>query len=221
MATQVQICNLALGRTGSGTPISSMIEPSAEAAALNQCWDILRQQALCEAPWPFATKRMNLTQLAGVSAPSNWAYVYPYPSDALFVGAMRCLPQNPGSFPQTTPLQLQMLWEGWPWMPAPIHIPFAVESVDGIGKVLYSNIYNPELSYIKDVEDPGQFDAYFVSAFAYLLGSEIATPLANIPQMSQTLKQAYKAEVAEAIARSFSEAREQYPPASVFERARL
>lgn len=214
MATQVQICNLALGRVGKTIPIASMTEPSAEAALLSQLWDIGRQFVLRECRWPFATRRAFLTLTSQVA--DNWAYVYAFPTDCLYMGEVVV----PGSV-LASPFSSSINIPGYLFNPAAPNnaqrIPFQV-AYDPVGgtRVLYCNINPCEVSYITDVADPQQFDPLFASALAFWLASELALSLVNNPQMGEKMRNAYYGEASSAVARALSEGTEYQEPDSQF-----
>lgn len=64
MATQVEICNLALDMLGAKA-IASLIDGSKEATLLGRMWDYALDEALREFPWNFARKRTELEYTAG------------------------------------------------------------------------------------------------------------------------------------------------------------
>lgn len=86
MASQVDICNMALATVGSNTTIVSISPPDGSAAA-QYCalyYDLARREALasCGGGWSWARKRAALTLFA--SNPSDqWAYAYALPGDCL------------------------------------------------------------------------------------------------------------------------------------------
>lgn len=82
MASQIDICNLALVLVGEET--LATLDESKSGRLLNRLWDITRDDVLRDHPWNFAKKRTTLAQLA--DAP-EWGYAYQYqlPVDCLRV----------------------------------------------------------------------------------------------------------------------------------------
>jgi len=64
MATQLDICNLALDMLGAKA-IASLAEASKEATILNRVWDYALDEALREFPWNFTRKHTALEYTAG------------------------------------------------------------------------------------------------------------------------------------------------------------
>lgn len=213
MATQVQICNLALGRVGKTIPIGSIGEQSVEAMVLSQLWDIGRQFVLREFAWPFAKRRTQLA-LTTLTA-SNWNYIYAYPSDCLYADELVV----PGGI-FMSPLADTVNIPGYLFNPAAPNaaqrIPFQIASDPTLGRILYCNINPAELSYVADIIDPTQFDPVFASALAFWLASELALSIVNNPQLGERMRNAYYGEISAASARALSEATEYPEPDSQF-----
>ena len=83
MATQVEICNLALIRIGQ-SKIVKMYEDSKAAILLNDIWNLIVDEVLRDHTWNFAIRREQIT--AEVTAPA-WGFTYEYlqPVDCLRV----------------------------------------------------------------------------------------------------------------------------------------
>jgi len=83
MATQVEICNLALIRIGQ-SKIVGMGEDSKAADLLNNIWALIVDEVLRDHTWNFAVRREQIT--AEVTAPA-WGFTYEYlqPVDCLRV----------------------------------------------------------------------------------------------------------------------------------------
>ena len=83
MATQVEICNLALIRIGQ-SKIANMGEDSKAAILLNDIWNLIVDEVLRDHTWNFAIRREQIT--AEVTAPA-WGFTYEYlqPVDCLRV----------------------------------------------------------------------------------------------------------------------------------------
>lgn len=85
MATNSEICNLALSHLGVGTTISDLeTERSEEAIACRIFFETARDATLRDFAWPFATKFSALA-LVEEDPTSEWDYSYRYPSDCLMI----------------------------------------------------------------------------------------------------------------------------------------
>ena len=169
MASEVDIYNMALMRLGNSSQVSSTSESSPEARACNTFYAQCRDTMLRDFPWGFARRRVSLAQTAD-TAPTNWHYVFGYPSDCLRLLGMVL----PGS---RQPLTSQ-------------EVPFQL-GFNGTNRVIYCDTTIPEAVYTARVVDPTQFDPIFASALAMFLASEIAMPLAVKPDLAGALKQSY------------------------------
>ena len=81
MASEIEICNLALGNIRAGS-INSFTEGSIQAQQCNLKYSIIRDRCLREIVWSFNRKIEALATLSSVTI-FNWAYAYQYPSDCL------------------------------------------------------------------------------------------------------------------------------------------
>lgn len=83
MATQVDICNLALSYIGDRATVTSIDPPegSDQADHCARFWPICLQKILAETNWVFATKMTAPAQLEAVQG--QWQYAYAFPSDCL------------------------------------------------------------------------------------------------------------------------------------------
>ena len=80
--SQVQICNLALGRLGAKQFISSIDERSINGQRCLNIWDAIFQEVLSERDWKFAKFRAELQQSA-TQPLYGYKYAYALPSDFL------------------------------------------------------------------------------------------------------------------------------------------
>ena len=95
MASEVEICNLALSNIRAGS-INSLNEGSVQAQLCKLKYPILRDRCLREIPWQFNHK---IRALAPVTTDIfNWGYAYSYPVDCLkihrLVGSYEELPMG-------------------------------------------------------------------------------------------------------------------------------
>lgn len=194
--TDIQICNTAIARIGSTMFIESMSEASKQAQVCNLFYKHCLDQVLQDCPWKFARKTIPL-QLLTDTVP-GWEYVYSYPNDC--VKALRLV------YATGAPA-------------AGTKIIYDIVSV-GNGKAIVCNEPEMYLEYTKRVENTSLFDAMFASAFAWLLASEISTPLVADAKSAQSAMSAYKVTVSDALAASWNEGYEGQIPDSEFIRVR-
>lgn len=81
MASKTEILNLALGHIGVGKQVADFdTEKTEEALAGRRFFDIVRDEALGDKPWPFLTKSI-AAALVEEEPTTEWGYSYRYPSD--------------------------------------------------------------------------------------------------------------------------------------------
>lgn len=199
MASPVDICNMALGRIGVSTLIASLdATRNLEERTCALWYPIMRDFALSEYEWRFASRRVSLA-LLDEDPPTNWGYRYAYPTDCL--KARRLV--YPGLYSPRADQRLM----------------YEVVS-NGTSRVIDTNIEDAELEYTMRVEDTEQFPPLFVSALAYLIASELVMPLSKKPDVGQAMRNAYVLVSSSAAAHSMSEAEEGPAPENEFTAAR-
>lgn len=154
MASEVDICNLALARLGDSATVSSISPPegSAQAEHCKRFYPIARDALLELHDWHFATRRKTLAAISGSWAP--WAYAYAPPADCLRIVAI--LP------PESAETDAQ---------------PFERE-LGPVGEaVILTNQDEAVARYVAKVTDTTRFSPLFVDALAWLLASHLAGPL--------------------------------------------
>lgn len=179
MASEVDICNLALGNLGDIANVSSIDPPegSAQAQLCAQFYPIARDSLLEMHTWGFCTMRANLPLLQDLSGQqTQWQYIYQAPSNVLNYIAV--LDQNAmDDYSQQFPMaytQVGLVNNG-----QGLYTPqdFVVESlVDGT-QVIYTNQDNAMLRYTAKVTDPTKFTPLFVEALSHYLSAKLAGPL--------------------------------------------
>jgi hypothetical protein len=151
MASEVQICNLALSHLGNRGRIAS-ISPTDGSAESDYCasfFSLVRNELLEAADWNFARKRVALALVASVS--DAWAYSYALPSDCMV--PRRILTDGATSKENDSAA-------------------FAIE-----GLALLTDKQNAVLVYTRPIVDAGLFSPSFVTAMSYLLASYLAGPI--------------------------------------------
>ena len=89
MASQTDIYNRALSAVGD-LRVSSPTEPSAQATACSDAWDIVRREMLVEHPWNFAKEYVSRSATT-TTPPWRWSYEYILPADCLQVREVKDL----------------------------------------------------------------------------------------------------------------------------------
>lgn len=171
MASDVDICNMAIAHYGGAGQVTAIDPPdgSAEAGRCARFYPIARREMLDSSSYTFSKKRVQLAQVAN---PSNvWAYAYALPADCMT--ARRVLQQP---ILQDNPLF-------WPYTPAVTYDQLAFFNERGgadfeiEGGVLLTNEPEAVLLYTVDVLDPARFPPTFVAALSYLLASYLVGPV--------------------------------------------
>lgn len=158
MASDVDICNLALGMLGDVASVASINPPegSPQAEHCARFYPIARDTLLERHAWGFATQQVQLA-LLGDGAP-QWLYRYGRPSLALRV--FNVLPPATGTVLGADP-----------------GADFAT-GVDGTGaSVIYTNVEDALAVYAFSVSDAAVFPPLFALALAAHLAAMLAGPL--------------------------------------------
>ncbi len=170
MASEVDICNLALSHLGDTSTVASLDPPegSAQAEHCARFYPIARDSLLEMHPWGFATKRVQLAQL-GTGWP-EWDYAYAQPSDSLNIIAV--LP------PDATDDYSQGLWNV-PLAAGGAYVPQAYScevNADG-ADVIYTDQADAVLRYTAVVTDTTKFSPLFIVSLSHHLASMLAGPI--------------------------------------------
>ncbi len=193
MASDIDICNLALLRLGTRSSISALTEGSTEANACALAYPIVRDTLLAQHRWSFATRRVALADLG--NPPDNWAFRYAYPPDCLHARAL-----HPPAPPQPT---------GGPPAVDATSLPFEVSAdCDASGnpiRIVLADQPGAELVYTARITTAAQFDAGFVEALSWTLAAELAITLTGDKIIAQYCLQTAAAAVAGAKANDANE----------------
>ena len=171
MASDVDVCNMALSHLGSESAVTSLSPPdgSAEAGHCKRFFALARREALEMCAFTWTKKR---APLASVTNPSTvWAYAYELPGDC--ITPLRVLQRNLVDSPLldnytgrvVTADELRAMTEA-------IGAEFQIE-----GSMLLTHEADAVLLYTRDVTDLTRASAAFVSGLSYLLASYIAGPI--------------------------------------------
>lgn len=155
MASEVDICNLALSRLGDNATVASINPPegSAQGEHCARFYPIARDSLLESHPWKFATCREPLARLSHESW--NWAYAYAAPVKAIRL--LSILPATASNDARTQDYEME---------------------ADNNGVMLIlTNVEQATVRYIARVTDPTKYSPLFVDALGWLLASHLAGPI--------------------------------------------
>lgn len=155
MASDVDICNLALARLGDSATVASIDPPegSAQAEHCARFYPIARDTLLEAHPWRFATRRAQLAQL---DAPTwTWDYAYAEPADALKL--LSVLPASAANDTDTEEFESETTADGTP--------------------IILTNLEDASLRYVARVTDTTVFSPMFIDTLGWMLASYLAGPL--------------------------------------------
>lgn len=178
MASDVQICNLALGMMGGGR-IAAMDDASAEGRACKAIYSLLRDEIQEAHAWTFCKRRAILARLDETPG-YGYLYAYALPSDCLRVLEMQ--DDEYAMLDQSTAQSVQVATFGKTW---------EVE-----GEKLLTDEEEVKILYIASVEDPSKFSPSFVQAFAARMSVDLAMIVAKSYKMADALRGVYDARMA-------------------------
>lgn len=177
MASEIDICNLALGHIRAGT-INSLDESSVQAKQCKLKYPIMRDQMLQDSPWQFAGSIKPLSLL--VAEVFGWAYVYQYPSDCLRINRMILDYERVNQSNRASGLYYPYRDEDLYRINDP-QVEYKVVNLDG-NKVIVSNYEDLRIDYRVKITDTDLFTTTFVMALSHLLAAEIAIPIVGVEQ---------------------------------------
>jgi hypothetical protein len=163
--TEVDICNIALGRVRAST-ISDLEEESPSAVACRQLYANRRDALLAGYAWRFA--RATRVLALKDEQPEQWLYSYDYPNDCLRVHYI--LPPDArhaivtGSGISTPRID---------WDP----IPYEVATGDDGSRRIWTDYTEAQISYTKRVTAVSLFDPLFEETLEWFLAIDLAIPL--------------------------------------------
>jgi hypothetical protein len=155
MASEVDICNLALARLGDKATVATIDPPegSAQAEHCARFYPIARDSLLEAHAWKFATRRAMLAQL--VHETWNWGFAYAAPT-----GAIRLLSVLPAAARSDADT-----------------VDFEAETDAAGNALIFTNLDHASVRYIARVTDTTKYSPMFVDALAMLLASHLAGPV--------------------------------------------
>lgn len=202
MASQVDVCNLALAHCGDAAQVTSLdpADGSPQAGHCARFYPMAVQSILEMHPWGFATLRVALALSTQTS--SEWEYVYIGPLDvANYLVVMD--PNVEDQFVTQIP-QVGM----WPnslttQVGVPTPQPFVVETDTNGNDLIYTNQQDAILLYTTTAAlDPTKWSPLFTEAVSYKLASFLAGPLIKGQegrQVASAMSQAFERVLSKAI----------------------
>lgn len=168
MASDVQICNLALQHLGASPRVVSLSPPdgSVETGYCVNSYSVARQAMLEEGEWTFGRKRSQLAPLE-TNPSQTWAYAYALPAD--YLRAVRVLQRY-----STDKAALFATEYGETPLPPP---EWQGADYEIEGGVILTNEPDAVLIYKADVIDTRNYTPTFVLALSYHLAGLLAGPV--------------------------------------------
>lgn len=156
MASEVDVCNLALAHLADEAAVSSISPPdgSAQADHCKRFYPIARDALLESFAWPFATNRVALVLTANEPA-GAWEYEYAMPSSCA-----RILSINVDGVLDDTTTQ-----------------DYVIETDSGGNKVILTNTPDAICRFTKLITDTTKYSPLFVTTLSFLLASYLAGPI--------------------------------------------
>lgn len=188
MASQIEICNLALSHVGAPS-IASLTENTRQSRECNRLYEILRDTVLSDFPWNFARKRLVLALLSSVTY-SGWDYAYAYPVD--------CLKAREIYNPYTTKTYTDGQYVSGNYVESAVQvkadkIEFEIAAnADLDTRVILTMQEDAELIYTARVQDANMFSALFIDAFSWRMASDLALPLKGKAALQQQMMALYR-----------------------------
>lgn len=167
MASEIDICNLALSHLGDEATVASIDPPegSPQAGYCARFYSVARDALLEMHAWGFATKRVQLALLPNTWP--MWGYAYAQPSGVLKLLAVLA-PDAQDDYTLTAE-------GGYGTKTSPQ--PFSAE-LDASGRsVIYTNQPDAVLRYTAIMRDTTKFSPLFVMALSWHLASLLAGPM--------------------------------------------
>lgn len=189
VATEAELCNLALARIGEREYIDNLDEDTVPAQACKVHYATARDAVLASFPWRFATHRAALALVANATR-DGWLYVYALPTGLL---------------------EAQRIWAGRGVTPE-LRIPFELEGDATVGRVLLTDQPSAVLVYTARVEAVTRFPPLFIDTLAWRLATELALALPVKPNIAAVMEAKYKAALAGAAAQELRQSQEDAPP---------
>jgi hypothetical protein len=174
MASEVEICNLALAHLGDDATIASIDPPegSAQAEHCQRFYPIARDNLLELHDWNFASTRAALAQIT--SPTPSWRYAYVRPANCLTVRAILA-PESVDDYVHRfdqTGCEFHPISTGQYTPQA-----FAQETLQNGTEIILTNQEDAVARYTARVTDPTKFSSLFAMTLSWHLASLLAGPV--------------------------------------------
>jgi len=174
MASEVDICNIALNNLGASN-ITSLTEDSKAGRLCNQRYEFSRDTVFRSHPWNCLVTRIELAQDADTPA-FGFDYQYTLPANCLRVITL--------------------------WTASTDNSQAAMDSGDVMFKIetrkLLTNESTAKIIYLARVEDPNEYDSLLVEAIAARLSAEICYAITGSAALLTPMLATYEAKIKEA-----------------------
>jgi hypothetical protein len=167
MASEIEICNIALGRIKVSRQIAALDEGSVEADQCARFYANARDNVLVDFAWGFANRYVALGLVAEDPSP-EWAFAYRYPTDCL-----RARYLVTGTRPPQPPIAFEL-------------------GNDDSGLLLYTNQPEALLKYTVRITNTELFSPDFADLVAWRLAPDLAIPLGRDKTTRAEALQAYQ-----------------------------
>lgn len=156
MASETDICNLALSHLGDSAIVQAINPPdgSVQAEKCQRFYPIARDNVIEMHSWRFALRRTDTLASVGNDT-GSWSYAFALPNDCLKPVSVLL----PGEIDDTNVQD------------------YTVETLHDGTFVLYTNVQFPQLRYLVKVTDTTKFSPICTSAISWLLASYLAGTL--------------------------------------------
>ena len=196
MATNVDICNLALALFGDAAEVTSIDPPdgSDQAGHCARWYPMALKKLSEEFDWSFAIKRARLSEKLSFDKDLyGYEHAYSCPSDCVrVIRVSQIKTHSYGSVEQG------VLREH----PSMVSEDYEIEqNPDNGGKMIVTDAPNAMIVYTTMMKSPSQFPAYFTDALVVLLASFLVGPLKrsdSSSSMAQSLLKQYEAALSRA-----------------------
>lgn len=176
MASDVDICNMALSHIGSDAVVSSIFpaDGSVEAGHCARFYPIALGMLLEHHSWSFAKTRVLLAEVDNPS--TTWSFAYGLPGNCLkptrLLPKLTLLGYGFTSFSGTMSVDEQRLFD------ESGSSTFSLETDQATGnRILLANEPQAVLLYTRRVEDTASFTFKFMAALSYLVAAFVAGPI--------------------------------------------
>jgi len=180
MASEIEICNIALSHIG-GFPIQSFEEDLKEAQECKRLYAQTRDEVLEAHDWDFARKHLALALLADTY--TGWTYAYGYPTDCLIA---RYIETGSGTAGATAYDVYSQDYVSVNKIRYEVIINAALDQ-----RVILTNQESAELVYTARVEIPDLFSTLFRKVLAQKLAYYLANPVRGDATIQKDMLQQY------------------------------